>query len=385
MLVSLDVLNARIKYFRLRELPPTMTSSAINLHRSQALPDRAPYLVNAAYDLLFVCGGLALILSAACLHRFGLDTNQAQQSTPLMALGIVGTYLLAGPHTGATIYRLYGERENRRRFILVAYVLPALLATLFVAGLFAPVVAQMEAVLYLLLVWHHYMAQSYGVAMMYCARAGMKLSGKDKRSTKAVLYLAVAVAVAQQFTAGWQRQSFLHIPLPHMAFLPEPLLMGLQVLLLLSILVFLAQQLIWASTANRQSMPLPAIFTLLVTAAFLTLGRNLSDIVWLFVPNFFHATQYLSVVFAFDLRGNGAKDQTDNAPEPFELLSSRYVRYFLLSLALFSGLPFTLSAMGFPLNLCTALAFFALSLHHFAADACIWKLKDKSVHSRLVS
>ncbi len=142
--------------------------AVINNKESEDQTDskKSAYLVGPFFDLTFVCGGLVLALAAVCIIQFGLSANSAQQSTPIMALGIIGTFLLSGPHTGATLVKLYGEKENRLRFYYVSYVLPALLIIALVTGLFVPVIARTEALIYLMLVWHHYMAQSYGIAMM---------------------------------------------------------------------------------------------------------------------------------------------------------------------------------------------------------------------------
>jgi len=342
---------------------------------------RSVYLIGPFFDLTFVCGGLVLALAAICINQFGVSANAAQQSTPIMALGIIGTFLLSGPHTGATLVKLYGEKENRLRFYYVSFVLPAVLVIALTVGLFVPFVAKVEALVYLMLVWHHYMAQSYGIAMMYCARAGMHLLAKDKFLARAILHIAVTVAITQQFTPDWQRTSFLNIPLAPMAFMPTNVVCILQGFLVITIAAFLIEQL-GRRRRGAINMPLPAMATLLTCGLFLTLGRGLSDLMWLFVPNFFHSTQYLAVVLA-----ERHKKESDNNPsrtflKSFEHLGDCFGEFFLLGLLLFSALPFVISRLGFPFYLTSALVFFALSFHHFAADACIWKPKKKPQHLR---
>jgi hypothetical protein len=341
------------------------------------------YLVNPIYDLTFICGGLVLALSAMCIYQFGLDAQLAQKSTPIILLGIFGTYVLSAPHNAATLFRLYGEAQNRRRFKFVSYVLPAILIVAFAAGLFIQAVAKVEAILYLILIWHHVMAQCYGIAMMYCARAGLRLTSDEKVLPKAILYLAVAVAISQQFTPDWQRKFFLQIFLEPMAFLPTPLVTLLQFLLFAAMVILVVEQTTRARK-GESAIPLPALAAILAGGFLLSMGRSLSELVWIFVPAFFHASQYLSVVFAYHLKKGAEKNETGSLLNNLEYLGNRFAEFFLLGLVLFSALPFVISAMGFPLYLCSALVFFTINLHHFAADACIWKLKDKSVLSRLV-
>jgi hypothetical protein len=145
-----------------------MTSSTFTW-RARATARKNPvYLVNPLFDLTFVCGGLVLALSAMCIYYFGINAHLAQQSSPIILLGIFGTYLLSGPHSAATLFRLYGETVNRQSFRFVSYILPAILLTALVAGLFVQAVAKVEAVLYLLLIWHHVMAQCYGIMDAGC-------------------------------------------------------------------------------------------------------------------------------------------------------------------------------------------------------------------------
>jgi len=360
-----------------------MTSSTFHLY-APATVKKSAYLVNPVFDMLFVCGGIVLLLSAAYLWRTGFGTSLAQQDTALIAFGLFGTYMLSGPHTGATIVRLYGEKDSRNNFRLVAYVLPVLLTFATVAGLLVPTVAKIEAVLYLVLVIHHYMAQSYGITMMYCARAGLRLSERDKLLPQSILYMAVTVAIAQQFTAELQRQSFLGIPLFRMDLLPSDVVLALQFVLIGLVVALLGQTIMQSKFSPDKVMPLPAVTTLVLTAVLLTVGNRLNDVVWLFLPHLLHSTQYLSVVLAYHL-----KKDTESAVaeifDPIERMSSRFIKYFLVGLVFFTGLPIAVSALGFSLTLCNAVVFFGLSFHHFAADACIWKLKNKTVHSRLVS
>jgi hypothetical protein len=361
----------------------TMTSSTLTLYAPPKVQTRSAYLVNPFFDLTFVCGGLVLALTAIFIFRFGLDSHAMQQNTPFIVLDLFGIYLLSGPHTGATLIRLYGEAENRRRLPFVSYLLPAILIIAFVFGLFVPRIARLEATLYLLLVWHHYMAQSYGIAMMYCARSGMRLTEQIKFWPRLILYFSVTLAVCQQFTQEWQRSSFLNIPLESIAFLPVSLVTVLQVFLLAAIVAFIFDQRLKAKN-GQSAMPFPAVIVLLSGAFFVTLGRSLSDLLWLFVPAFFHGTQYLAVVLARQHKINVEKIKPVSLIKTVEQLADRYGEFFLIDLALFTVLPFGIAALGIPLYLASALVFFTLSFHHFAADACIWKLKDTSVHSRLI-
>ncbi|MBS1994494.1 MAG: hypothetical protein JSS83_28470 [Cyanobacteria bacterium SZAS LIN-3] len=355
-----------------------MTSTTVHTRAQTQSPGKSPYLVNPVFDIFFVCGGLALSLIAVCAYFFAADMDHMQQLSPMVLLSVIGTYLFSSPHSAATLFRLYGEKPNRQKFKFVAWGLPAILVGAFAVALRVPALATLEATLYILLIWHHVMAQCYGIAMMYCARAGLRLSEGEKCWPKAVLYVGVTVAIAQQFTAAWQRESFLGVPLAPMAFLPDWLTTGLQAALLCTVAAFFIDQLSRAK-AGRRMMPLPAVLTLMGGAVLMGLSRSVSEFVWIFIPSFFHASQYMAVVLAFKFQEEQGRNKLDLLFKNLEQSGNRFVEYFLLGLVLFTALPFIVSACGFSFSLCSALVFFTVNLHHFAADACVWKLKDKTV------
>jgi hypothetical protein len=211
-----------------------MTSAIIRSRAAERAPRKSVYLVNPFFDYTFVCGGLALALSAIALSAQIPANTLVQSSTPVILLGVLGTYLFSEPHSAATLFRLYGEASNRKRFAFVAYGLPLILAACFIGALYVPMIAKIMAVLYLIFITHHIMAQSFGIAMLYCARDGFIMSRADKNGMKALIYSAVTLSVAQQFTTAWQREHFLGIAMPPMGFLPPQLINMLQTMVILT-------------------------------------------------------------------------------------------------------------------------------------------------------
>ncbi|MBU6454980.1 MAG: hypothetical protein KGS72_24635 [Cyanobacteria bacterium REEB67] len=368
-----------------------MTSAIIRSRAAERAHNKSVYLVNPFFDYTFVCGGLALALSAIALSTQIPANSLVQSSTPVILLGVLGTYLFSEPHSAATIFRLYGEANNRKRFAFVAYVLPLILAACFIGALYVPVIAKIMAVLYLIFITHHIMAQSFGIAMIYCARDGFNMSRADKNGMKALIYSAVTLSVAQQFTTAWQREHFLGIDMPPMGFLPPQLINMLQTMVILTVILFAIDLAIKHAKGIRH-IPLPAVATLMTGTLALSINRSTSEVVWLFIPAFFHASQYMCVVFAYKLKREtkqkqdavAVPDESDRMLKNMEFLGGHFVECFLVGLLIFAALPFALAACGLSLTLCSALIFLAVNLHHFAADACIWKLKDPSVRSRLI-
>jgi len=296
-------------------------------------------------------------------------------------LSVVGTYLFSSPHTAATLFRLYGEKDTRRRYLFAAWIAPAILLAAFALALHIPAIASVLATAYLVLIWHHVMAQCYGLALMYCARSGQPLSGTDRFYPTVILYLSVTTAIAQQFTQSWKRQTFLGVALTPTVILPEWLIAVLQAALAVTLVLFFKNQL------SRQKnglpkMPLPAVLLLLNGAVLMMLTRSISEFVWIFIPAFFHGSQYLAVSLAYRYKsaGNNWRATVINFSNQ---IANRYIEYFLLGVVIFTTLPLIVASFGFPFSLSSALIFFIVNLHHFLADACIWKHKDRNVAAAL--
>src|SRR5262249_28749644 len=144
-----------------------------------------------------------------------------------------------------------------------------------------------------------------GIAMMYCARAGIRPGAREKFWPRVIVCLTIAVAVTQQFTGEFQRSAFLNIDLPHSDFVPPPIFFLLRAVLLAAAVIFVIDQinLRGSKLINRPAaLPLPAMAVLLSGALVACCGRSLSDMVWLFLPNFFHGSQYLAVMLSYQLK-----------------------------------------------------------------------------------
>jgi hypothetical protein len=335
------------------------------------------YLVNPLFDYTFICGGLALALAGAALTAFGTDAVLANNNASVIALSALGTYVIAEPHSAATLFKLYGESANRNKYKFVAFALPLLLAICFAWAVASPLVAQLLTVAYLAFIGQHVMAQSYGIAMLYARRAGYKSDRLDYCYIRAIKYGCITLAVLQQFSPSWQRQSFIGIKLATTAFVPEAVISTVQALVYVTVTAFIATIML-KHLKGEKHLPLPAVTVTLTGALVISLNRAFSEVVWLFVPAFFHACQYLCVVLALHLKKE--KTAADHKTPTsgfynFEIVGTHFLECLLVGLVIFIGIPAALAACGLPFATGAALTFLTVNLHHFAADACIWKTK----------
>ena len=125
-------------------------------------------------DLLLGCGlGYALWISL--VPWLGLDAPS------LAAAGLVVSVLLAGPHYGATLLRVYGSRSDFRKYRFFTVGWSALVWIAFVVGLHDLWVGSFLITLYFTWSPWHYTGQNYGVALMMLARRGIAVAPVTKR------------------------------------------------------------------------------------------------------------------------------------------------------------------------------------------------------------
>lgn len=351
----------------------SLTSSACSVKPSA-------YLVNPVFDLLFVCGGLILALVATALYFGGGNFTAAKEQPVTFAIGLVGAILIGEPHSAATLFRLYGEGQNLRRFKFIAFVLPIILTMLGIAALTCPPLMAYIASIYLVLTIHHTLAQSYGITKMYCGRASYILPRHDHFLLKAIMWTAVTASALQLFSPGWQRAAFHGVPVFWMPLFTEPMVNTARLLLLGLVALLLGKQAI-AIVKGQQCMPLPAMATTLFSLLIFAQVRPVSELIWLFIPAFFHGSQYLSVTMALFLNQRQTSNREDRPvqlKQKIDAIAFRYVSLLLSAITLFWIVPWIISRAGPSFVTCSALVLLLVSLHHFVADAYLWRLRDKS-------
>lgn len=349
------------------------------------------YLYHPVIDLLLVCGGWLLALASinyfftatsvnAVISAVNITSPDGATFDLVKIIVLIGTYALSQPHSAATLFRLYGEKSQRENHKFVAYLLPLLLGCLLLLALRFPILARLEATLYIVFAIHHIIAQCYGVTLMYCVRAKMRLSSFERYLLKGIVGATTTAAVCQQLSSDWPTHKFLDLNLFQFPFFSAPLIVLLQIAIALMLAAMIVLQ-IHRFGKHEIAMPAPAVLTMLTAIALLTIWNGANDFIWIFVPAFFHASQYLAVSMSSFLKQEEAELAVDHLSRSakFEFIITRWAELFVVGLLLFIAIPKLLSLTGAPFQTSVALVFFAISLHHFAADSCIWKLRDANV------
>jgi hypothetical protein len=357
---------------------------------------RSAYFFHPSIDLWFVCGGWLLAVIAinylyAVTSGAGAEiTTVGKEAIPpaMPVLVLIGAYLVSQPHTAATIFKLYGEKSTVKRHKVVGFVIPALLALLLAAALHIPLLARLEATMYVALALHHVMAQCYGIALTYCTRSGMTLRVIERRLLQTTFWTAVFAAVLQQLSSNFPKHTLLGFNLFQADCIPTIVPLALQAAAIISLLYLGVLQL-QRSARSEAVMPLPAVTTMLTATALLTVWNTATDMVWLFVPACFHGSQYLVVTMSYFIKNESRKQSDEKigglaVKEIAEFIAIRLSELFVVGLILFVGLPLLIAhASGVPFIYCSSLIFLALNFHHFAADGTIWKLRESTVRESL--
>lgn len=346
------------------------------------------WILHPALDTLFVCGGLLWIVFP--IHYFLLGgKNDSPFAQWMVVVAALGTVVLSQTHIIATLVRLYKDPESREKFSLYSYWAAIACATLALVGCVYGPLAGIYCRIYLLIVSQHFTAQAYGFALLYCFKRGYRMSAFDKGALSALMRSTMAFAILRQCTyKEWSGDKFLGQTLPFWGPLPTWLEQGAAVCIAISAIVF-SSCLIRNLMKTKQIFPLPSLMLIITAVTIFVLGPKVTGVLWIYVPAFFHGSQYVIATTAYHLKEQGLPEGLSSNQISTLLQSESTFRYlgFLLiaGLALFMGLPQMLAQFGFNLTTATAVIFTTAQFHHVLTDAAIWKMKDAKLRGLLVA
>jgi hypothetical protein len=355
----------------------------------------APYgwILSPFLDMFFTCGGLMWCLLAAYLvavSAFGQGTGDGHQNF-LLAMSVlgVGGLAIADMHNCATIVRLYETKEIRDGLWRITKLGPVLIAGALLFGLLPPIMSFL-AKIYLLLVAQHFTAQTYGIALIYCFKRGYQMSEFDKSMLKGLLRATMLVAVVRQLSLSeYSKTTIFGVPALDFFILPAYAnYFSMFVFACIAIAFFygVARK----AVLEQQFMPAPVVLLLVTTLAIFIAGADLLGQMWLFVPAFFHASQYLVVTTSYNLKRQGLPEGVGTSEIATQLVSRTNVEYWSLllfiSLFLYAALPIFISRFfGLDFQYAFGMVFVIVNLHHFVADHAIWRLRDPKIRQLLIA
>lgn len=354
-----------------------------------AKPRGPSWLEGPFPDLLIGAGG-AYLLSIPLLFLAASGALASDWSfTPIWIIAI----LINGPHYGATLLRVYAQREERRRYALFAVWGTLLFAALFVVGLYEAYVGALIVTVYFSWSPWHFAGQNYGISLMFLRRSGIEVSPLAKRLLHASFVLSFVLAL---LVLHAKLSTGLHAP-PRGVLYTDPVLLRIDIPRLIAGSLFVscgiaylvsvvgAISILRRRATARQLLPVVSLILCqalwFVVPAVLDVTQAWSARSLAFAAIWFsaaHSAQYLWITFHYAKR-NAAGVR---------------LRDFLLKTTLAGNAAIVIPGILFaPMLLGTSLiweeglstlVFAVINLHHFMLDGAVWKLRDSKVARALL-
>ena len=345
------------------------------------------WLYGPVTDLVLGCGGIYL-LAVAVLYYTVVGRFAAEWG--LVVGGLLALFV-NGPHYGATLVRVYEQRDERRKYAFFAIHVTILLVVLLLVGLHVHWIGSVILTVYFTWTPWHFSGQNYGLALLFLRRRGIDVTPTAKRALYGCFVLSTAVTLISLHDASPQLglapvpstdgSTFRFLSLGIPAFIRTPLLYG-------TFAAYLASTVLAAALLLRRARArdlVPSACLVLAQAswfaipAMLQVGgastRNVAfSTVWIALA---HSIQYLWVTSYF------AK-QTGR-----ESSFSAFFARCLVAGAIVIVVPALVLAPDLlgPLPYDAGLAilvFSIVNLHHFILDGAIWKLRDGRIARILI-
>lgn len=353
------------------------------------------WFFNAPVDLFVCCGGLLwMVVAIHSLvsfpsHRepmlFSPESSLGEKA--LFYLLYTGGFLVTYPHNLASVVRVYGSKASFKKYQLCGIMVPALTAALLVGAAVQP--SLIPWYVRVTVIWNvqHWVAQCYGLGLLYCSRASFSLSKVEKNllwTSCQVLILWAAVKVLA--FPETQAASFCGVPITPIAFVSADFFQWTEQLCLGTwgaIAAVLTYG--WAKSKRIPPLAMVALFATIFRITMMSYTGNVD--LWLFGLPLFHALQYLVLTSRYHAKEQGIVESPE-IPHWKAMLASNKMRTYYGGLvasgaALYLGLPLLLRGVGLPIESATALTFLLLNFQHILTDAFIWRLRDPAVRSNL--
>jgi tetratricopeptide (TPR) repeat protein len=141
-----------------------------------AAPQSNRWLFGPVPDILLGCGVAYMAIFAALVFA-GPDVRAA---LPMGLLPLVSVFF-GTPHYGATLLRVYEQRNERRAYAFFTVWISLVLAALYVGALYSALLGSFLLSLYLTWSPWHYTGQNYGVTLLFLRRRGIEITPTTKR------------------------------------------------------------------------------------------------------------------------------------------------------------------------------------------------------------
>lgn len=351
-----------------------------------------PWIINPVFDFVFVTGGG--VLSLMLINYFFIGwTIPTEPNTPhaifLITAMFLSQHIFADSHNTATYMRIWGSPEDRQRFKFYRTWLVYSCLPIFVLGLLKPEFTSALVYLYLITVFWHYAAQTFGISLIYCYKRGYYLNNWEKEVFRwFILSMSGFVIIRFLTYQTFSPRNFYGVPIPFWGPLPEVFYYSTRAIfyILTALFIFVVLKKFFM---EKKMIPLPSVL-LVLTVACLGLSKGTSNsMMWFYVPGFFHGSQYLAVCLSYYLKERGIPEGMTSWDIAKVAVQAPGLKYFgtviLTGCFFYVGIPHFFMQLGFDYAMVGGLVLGVVNYHHFITDAAIWRLRDKRCRNLLLA
>ncbi len=348
-----------------------------------------PWILHPVLDILFCCGGLIwiLLLFAYTLGHGSLD-NPAGQLFWVTVL--LANFAFADSHAPATYFRIYTTPELRSRLGKPTIISGLALLCLTIACFMNTTLAGICYRIWTFWIIQHFIAQSYGVTLLYCIKRQYYLNNTEKKLLWLLYQGILGFAILVTLPAHMRVDTHINeLQVPFYVDLPSWVLPAASAVLAGLTLTFVGVC-IRKYIKEKKIIPFPAAFLIVTSLVFFgTVLGYCNMFVNLLIGAFYHGSQYLVVTAAAYIKQRGLPENVTFHQIARQLRTKPLLQWYALMLSIgiiiWVVMPKVLMAYGFGLGLIVAAIQSTYSFHHFILDAYIWKLRDPKVRNILVA
>ena len=347
------------------------------------------WIVNPAFDTLFVFGGMLWLLFAIQIFCFHFDNPDVKApgmagsiAYALSVIFFIGNYLFADSHTIATYMRIYSTAENRQRFKLYAYYLPWCSLVLFILCLIYPQAAGLCVYLHMMWVFQHYVGQTFGISLIYCYKRGYFFKNHEREIYRWFMHsLSFFVITRILCYREYSPLNFFGIRLPFFA-VPH-IFNDVAWVCFVGMTIAFVGVIVAKYVRDKQLIPVP---TLCLICTILAIGASAgyaNSLIWLYGPPFFSRQPVPGRIFGLLSKGKRPQRRTHwrgGSHLLKEFISPAGLRYWAMvimaGMALYVGIPHVLNYYGYEIVIVATVIQACVNFHHFVTDAAVWRLRD---------
>ncbi len=344
------------------------------------------WILNPILDYLFVCGGMMWLL-------FGVTQLGGTQAGASLNNHLYGTILYWGAlifgdaHGPASMVRVFGSSTTPKKVRQIVTIWAVVLVAVACVSICSRPVAQIFVTVTRLWAVQHYIAQTFGIVLIYCLKRDYKLSSVERFVFQGLMRTLMWLVFIRFFTFPeyGHVKDFMGMELPFYG--PLPLIYADGTAIVFGIFLAVFTVLIGRHLyRTRQFFPLPALFAIFSVAAVTLSPRNGF---YMLGVTFLHGSQYVAITLAYFLRERSLA-KTGQIPRNVlpKLVSWWTLGWFgiITALGYVSAItmPLYWIKIGFPDTLVLCTFYGMLSCHHFLTDAFIWRIRDPQVRRLVV-